>query len=120
MKNILLLVLLCTSVFASATITIIKSNGGPSGYSDIYENHNNNGDHGLSCKNPGYDACVFTNPPSIIGSISGNLYDVVPLAMLVEDQIALGNYSGTIIHNDEIIITWRGSATNYTITVDNL
>lgn len=60
MKNILLLVLLCTSVFASATITIIKSNGGPSGYSDIYENHNNNGDHGLSCKNPGYDACVFT------------------------------------------------------------
>ena len=104
-------------LYAAPIITIHKENGGLNGYYTVEEDHDSDGSS-LNCVNPGNESCIFTIDPTVVGK-SETVYNPSFLINLAETEITNGNYNGTIIHNGEIIITWSGSLTNYTITIDH-
>jgi hypothetical protein len=122
MKKLFSLIFLLSFLFVSSQgaerIVVNKSGQGPNGYYNVDESHTPEG-HTLTCSDPGYDDCGWTVSPTIVGH-SQTLYDYYFLVDLAEAQIAIGNLSGTIIHNNEISIVWSGTATNYQIIIDDV
>jgi hypothetical protein len=121
MKKLALIFILTISTVIGALsaplIQVFKKGGGANGYYTIYERHDSDGSV-LSCSDPGYSSCEFSTPPTVVGA-SGTPYDGTFLVGLAEEQIALGNTSGTIIHNGGIIITYSGTVEDCIITVDH-
>ena len=94
-----------------AGIVITKNGKGPNGYYTVNETHNPSGST-LTCFDPGNTDCNWVVTPTV----SGHSADF--LANLAEVEIANGNHSGTIVYNNQVIITWSGTAENHTINLD--
>ena len=117
-KTLILATLLLTTLISQATILIVKSGGGPNGYRDVVEVHGN-GNHEITCKQPGYEKCVWNIKPSaVINESNGNTCDVSVdyCESLVESEISSGNLSGTLTESNGIKISWNGEDL-YNVTI---
>ncbi|MGB9762638.1 MAG: hypothetical protein ACPLW7_01270 [Minisyncoccia bacterium] len=76
-----------TNIALAEKIKIIKENGGENGYRYVEENHSDpligEKKHTLICRDPGYQTCAWTHPPSVMRLID-----------YAEDQITKGILNG--------------------------
>jgi len=99
-------------------VVVHKSNGGPSGWNDIYEEHSKpiigENVHTLTCQDPGNSSCSWSTPPSAMALIG-----------YAEQQIANGTMEGSSERNISGIhhtIEWNAtdaSNAHITETIDN-
>ncbi len=103
--SFVVLVFVSMSLYAK-TITITRSGGGPNGFLNVNETHEDNpwplaDASTLDCTGSGYSACEWMYPPKI---------SAIPQ---VEDEIDAGNYSGMLefTHRggEVSVVVWEGT-----------
>lgn len=116
---IALIALLATAASHARTIVIIKERGGIFGY--LYVNERHIGEkgqdyHELKCTEPGFTACRWTHPPTIVRGFPR-------LIEYAEERIAAGELTGSYSETiDGVVCTvrWEAQDTrNATITLED-
>ena len=105
---------------AYAGITVDKENGGSKGWKLVTENHDDFGNHSLTCKDPGNDPCNWTVKPQcdLIKTSYATHSITNEIEPYVETQISNGITQGSYYLDGQVPVSWQGlDYKNYTLYI---